>query len=156
MSVLKSRIGEDTMPALSIAFKDTKLVGWSKSKQVWRFKAGQVLVDKSRVRVTFQGGIDGELLKDNKSIAKIRAGKVIYNVFSNDVYVPDAARFEIDKGPSVQARNLYWNARAMQLASGQGVDATLDVGKVHGESLKLDLAKKEITLNKVNGTIVVE
>jgi hypothetical protein len=156
LNALRAHLGADAMPQLVIRFKDAKLVGWSRGKMTWRFNSDRVNVNKDRTRASFEGGIIGEMFKDGRSIARIKSEKIVYNILTNDLSVPDLAEFTLDKGPFVKARKVYWNAGRSTLTCQAGVDAVLNPGTVHGEKLFLDLAKKEITITKVNGTIKLE
>lgn len=156
LGALNKHLGADSMPALAIRFKDAKLVGWSGGKRSWTFQAKQIDVNKNRTQAVFSGGIDGEMLKNGRRVARVKAMEVVYNIFSNDLAVPGTAEFILDKGPYVKASNIFWHAQSSSLACMGGVDAVMDLGTVHGSNLTLDLVKKEITLSKVNGIIKVE
>ncbi|HEY3298257.1 MAG TPA: hypothetical protein VGK34_06325 [Armatimonadota bacterium] len=146
----------DATPELSIRFKDAKLVAWSDGRRAWKLDSKFIDVSKDRVRATFDGGIKGEMLRNDEKVGDIKADKVVYNMYTRDLYVPGTASVNVLNGPSIKGRRIFWNAHTMRLACEDGVDALLDPGTVHGAKMSMDIAKKEITIQKANGTIKVE
>ena len=152
---LASRLGRDKMPGVAIRFEGAQLVGRSGGRPVWLIKAKTIDLSKDRRKATFRGLTNGELLQDGKKIASISAPEVVYNVITQDVAAPSAAKLSITNGPSFTVRKVFWNARTSRLFC-EEVDAKLGANTMHGKRMTADLEKKEINASQVSGTIRLE
>ena len=150
---LSPRLGKDHIDELSIVFKDAKLVGRSGGKKTWVFDAKTIEVSKDRTMATFKGITRGSMLDGDKVFASISAKDVTYNTYSRNVSIPGTAQLTMATGPTLKIRNILWIGNESKLNCFGGVDATIDGGTVHGDSMVVDFKKKELTIQKVNGQI---
>ena len=146
-------LGDEHLQDVGLVFEGATLVGWSERQRIWKIQAKTVEVSRDRRRATFRHVTAGSLIKAREPIATMKAGKVVYNTITRNAFVPGAAALAVKDGPSFKTNSIYWKASASRLACGGGVSATFGGSTFHGEKMVADLAKKELTISKVYGTI---
>jgi len=152
---VEARLKRDELPGIGLSFRDARLVGRQDSQMAWAFDAKTIDVSRDRRLVTFRGVTDGSLMKDGREVASLVAGKVVYNSMSNNLVVQGKAEVRLADGPTLEVRNIYWNAQKSKLVCTGGIRAVFDEGTMEGDRMVADLEKKELTVSKVRGTILL-
>lgn len=153
---LAARLDQHGMQDISMRFRGVHLIGKSRGKMLWQFKADTIEVNRNRQKAVFRKNIQGTLIDNGRQAASIMADEIIYGVYTHNVMAPGSARISIQDGPSVTARNLYWNGYKSKLVCSGGVDANLGGSVLHGDRMSVDMNSREIYVNKVNGVIRLE
>lgn len=148
---LAARLDQGGMQDISMRLMGVDLIGKSGGRILWRFKADTIEVSRDRQKAVFRKNIRGSLIDKGKQTASIKADEIIYGVYTHNVLAPGSAQISIENGPSLTARNLYWNGYKSKLVCIGGVDANLAGSALHGERMSVDITKKEILVTKVHG-----
>ena len=153
LGMLSARLSAEHMEGVAIRFQDAKLIGRAGGDKTWTFQAKTIDLSKDRRFATFEGISQGALMDGDERIALISAEKVIYNVITRDLNVPDAAEIELEDGLYFKVRDVFWNAGTSELVCKRGVEATFNGNTLQGERMTANLEMKELTIHKVQGQI---
>lgn len=153
---LAARLNQGAMKDISMRFKGVRLIGKSKGRMLWQFKADTIEVSHDRQKAVFKKNIQGSLINNGKPTAAIKADEIIYGVYTHNILSPGNVQIIIYNGPSLTARNLYWNEYKSKLMCSGGVDAKIGRSILHGERMSVDMINKQILINKVNGVFQLD
>ncbi|MHB1455776.1 MAG: hypothetical protein ACYC0V_02565 [Armatimonadota bacterium] len=148
---LAARLDQGNMQDISMRLMGVHLIGKSRGKMLWRFKAETIEVSHDRQKAIFKKNIRGSLINNGKQMASLKTEEVIYGVYTHNVMAPGNTQINIHGGPSLSVKNLYWNGYKSKLVCSGGIDANLGGSVLHGERMSVDINKKEILINKVHG-----
>lgn len=155
LGALAPSLGADKLAGIAIRLNEARVVGRSQGQRIWSFDAETIDVGKNRRVTIFSGVRNGKLFKGNKVIASLHANKVVYNTYSNNMLIPNAAEISVVGGPALRINNAVWNARDSVLVAKGGVHATLAGGTLFGKRMTVYLAEKRLEIEKVHGTIKI-
>lgn len=150
---MEAKLKQDELSGIGLFFRDANIIGRQDGKKVWSFRAKSIEVSRDRRLVTFQNIINGTLIKDGNVIASLSAKKVIYDSLIGKISAPGLSEVKIVNGPTLKVKNIYWNGQKSKLVCTGGIRANFDGSTLEGERLTADFEKKEITIDKVRGTI---
>ena len=146
-------LNDEPLQNVGLLFKGATLIGWADHDRAWQIYARTVEVSRDRRLATFRGVEDSYLMKKGDRVASIAADEVVYNTITRNVSVRGRVDLKVKDGPSLQTKNIFWNAAKSKLACLGGVTATVDGSTFQGEKMMADLEKKEMTMTKVHGVI---
>ena len=146
-------LGDERLQNVGLRFDQATLVGWSDHNRIWQIHAKAVEVSRDRRLATFREVTDSYLMKNGDKVASISANEVVYNTITRNVSLPGAVELRVKDGPVLKTKNIFWNAAISVLACSGGVTADMDGSTFQGETMRVELEKKELTVTKVRGVI---
>lgn len=156
MRSLAVRLAGGSGDNISMQFKGVHLIGKSKGKKVFAFKADGIDVSRDRQRAIFRGGIQGNLFQNEKPAASIFAEEVMYGIYDRNISIPGEAVIDIIEGPKLHVKNVSWNERNSRMICKGGFEADIAGSTITGRQMTADLNAKMIKMSNVSGSINLE
>lgn len=134
-------------PEFVLSLSGVQIAGMHEGRQSWSFKADRVDVSRGRVITTARGVHDGKLYGDNKVVATLNAGTLMYDCLNGNVEITNGVHIDGAKGFHAAAANANWFALGEQLTCSGTVKFKAGDSTLMGQNLSADLRKGEASLD---------
>ena len=141
-------------PEIVLSLRDVEISGRNNGKKFWSFNAETVDVTRGRIVTTVAGIHDGRLYDEGKLVAKVAAGRAVYNTINGNVEVSKGVKVQSTTGFRASADRAIWTRGTSQLVCpGKVVFASGDSNLV-GKNLVGDVRQNEVRLE--HGRMLVD